>query len=59
MAEAGNSLVHKFLDNSSVTLSFFGSFQLFELLSIHWATSKFLCLYNHSHAPATSEAIKK
>ena len=26
---------------------------------MHRATSKFLCLYSHSHAPATSETIKK
>ena len=26
---------------------------------MHRATSKFLCLFRHSHAPATSETIKK
>ena len=43
----------------SATLGFIGNFQLVEQLSMHRATSRFLCLYSHSHAPATSETIKK
>ena len=53
------SPIHKLLDNFSATLGFFGNFQLVEHLSMHRATSKFLCLYSHSHANATSETIKK
>ena len=55
----GCSPVHKLLGNFSATLGFFGNFQLVEQLSVHRATSRFLCLYSHSHAPATSETIKK
>ena len=50
--------VHKLLGNFSATLGVFGNFQLAEQLSMHRATSKFLCLYSHSHAPATSETKK-
>ena len=50
--------VHKLLGNCSATLGPFGDFQLVGQLSMHRATSKFLCLYSHSHAPATCETIK-
>ena len=50
--------VHKLLGRFSATLGFFDNFQLVEQLSMHQATSKFLCLYSHSHAPATSEKLK-
>ena len=53
------SPVYKLLGNLSVTLGSFGNFQLVEHLSMHRATSKFLSLYSHSHAAATSETIKK
>ena len=53
------SHVHKLFGNFSATLGFFGNFQLVEQLSMHRATSKFLYLHSHSHAPATSETIKK
>ena len=43
----------------SAALGFYSNFQLVEQLSVHWETSKFLCLNNHSHAPATSYTIKK
>ena len=49
--------VYKLLDNFSATLDFFGNFQVVEQFSMHRATSTFLCLYSHSHAPAMSEAI--
>ena len=51
--ESSDRPVHKLLGNFSATLDFFGNFQLVEELSVHWATSKFLHLYGHSHAPAT------
>ena len=51
------SPVHKLLGNFSATCGFFGNFQLAEQLSIHRATSKFLCLYSQRSAPATSETI--
>ena len=38
------SPVHKLLGNFSATLGFFGNFQLVEQLSMHRATSQFLCL---------------
>ena len=53
------SPIHKLLGNFSATLDFFRNFQLVEQLSMHRATSKFLCFYSHSHAPAMSETIKK
>ena len=53
------SPVHKLLGNFSVTLGFFGNFQLVEQLSVHRATFECLSFYCHSHAPATSETIKK
>ena len=43
----------------SATLSFFSDFELLEQLSVHRATFKFMCLNSYSHAPITSEAIKK
>ena len=43
----------------SATLSFFGSFQFVEQLSVHQAIFKFLCLDIHSPTPATSETVKK
>ena len=53
-----SSPVHKLLGNFSATLGLFGNFQLVEQLSVHWETSKLLCLYSRRHAPATSETIK-
>ena len=53
------SSVQKMLCNFSETLGFFGYSQLVEQLSMHRATSKLVCLYSHSDAPATSETIKK
>ena len=38
--------------------AFLVTFSFVEQLSVHRATSKFLCLISHSHAPATSERIK-
>ena len=52
--EANCNHVHKLLGNFLATFGSFGYFQLVEQLSMHWATSKFLCLYGHSHAPAMS-----
>ena len=54
-----SSPVHKLLGNFSATFGFFGNFQLVEQLSMLRTTSKFLCLYSLSSAPATSETIKK
>ena len=55
-----SSPVHKLLCNFSTTLGFFSNFPLVEQLSVHRATFQFLCLDRHnSHAPATSETIKK
>ena len=54
-----NSPVHKLLGNFSATLGIFGNFQHVEQPSMHRATSKFLCLYSHSHVPARIETIKK
>ena len=59
MSAVEASPVHKLLGNFSATSGFFGNFQFAEQLSLHRVTSKFLCLYSHSHAPATSEAVKK
>ena len=42
----------------SATLGFLGNFQLVEQLSVYRATSNFLRLISHSHAPATSETSK-
>ena len=53
---APTSPVHKFLGNFSATLGFVGNFQFVEQLSVHRATSKFLCLDSDSHAPGTSSS---
>ena len=41
------SPVHKLLGNFSTTLRFFDNFQLVKQLSMHRATSQFLCLCSH------------
>ena len=43
----------------STTLGFFRNFQLVEQLSVRRETSKILCLYSHSHAPAASKKLKR
>ena len=53
------SHVYKLLGNFSSTLGFFSNFQLVEQLSVHRATFRHLYLNSHSHATATSEAVKK
>ena len=57
--EDKDSPVHKLLGNFLATLGFFSYFQVVEQLSMHRGTSKSLCLYSHSHTPATSETIGK
>ena len=54
-----SSPVRKLLGNFSATLGSFSNFQHLEQHSVHRATFQFLCLYSHSHAPATSETINK
>ena len=56
---ADASTVHKLLRSFSATLGFLSNFRLVEQLSVHLGTFKFLCLNSHSHAPITSEKIKK
>ena len=53
------SPIHKFLGNFSATLGLSSNFQPVEEFSVHRATFKFLCHDRRSHAPATSETIKK
>ena len=53
------SPVHKLLGNFSATSGFSRNFHLVEQLPVHRASFKFLCLDSHSHAPATSQALKK
>ena len=55
---AGNSPAHRLLGNFSATLGFSSNCQLVKQRSVHRATCKLLCLDSHSHASATSEAIK-